>query len=103
MVFILLVACAGKISGAFLGARLGGKMPREALIVALGMNARGAVGIVLTTVALDYGLIGQRIFVALIIMALATSVLSAVGIKRLLGREQSQRSTEEESIAVPHV
>jgi Kef-type K+ transport system membrane component KefB len=103
VVFILLVACAGKISGAFLGARLGGKQPREALIVALGLNARGAVGIVLTTVALDYGLIGQRIFVALIIMALATSVLSAVGIKRLLGRRQMQRSPEEEPIAVPHV
>jgi Kef-type K+ transport system membrane component KefB len=103
VVFILLVACAGKISGAFLGARLGGKQPREALIVALGLNARGAVGIVLTTVALDYGLIGQRIFVALIIMALATSVLSAVGIKRLLGRRQTQRSPEEEPIAVPRV
>ncbi|MGA2738716.1 MAG: cation:proton antiporter [Bryobacteraceae bacterium] len=88
--FVLLVACAGKIGGVFLGARLGGKSPREALIVALGMNARGAVGIVLTTVALDYGLIGQRIFVALIVMALATSVLSAVGIKQLLGGRVGQ-------------
>ena len=54
------------------------------------MNARGAVGIVLTTVALEYGLIDQRIFVALIIMALATSVLSAVGIKHLLGLRQGR-------------
>src|SRR5580698_3870090 len=83
--FVLLVACVGKISGVFLGARLGGKKPHEALMVALGMNARGAMGIVLTTVALEYGLIDQRIFVALIFMALATSMLSAVGIKHLLG------------------
>jgi Kef-type K+ transport system membrane component KefB len=94
--FVLLVACAGKISGVFLGARIGGKKPREALIVALGMNARGAVGIVLTTVALEYGLIDQRIFVALIIMALATSVFSAVGIKHLLGSGQEQPSLEQE-------
>jgi Kef-type K+ transport system membrane component KefB len=85
VVLVLLVACVGKISGVFLGARLGGKQPREALLVALGMNARGAVGIVLTTVAMEAGLIDQRIFVALIIMALATSTLSAVGIKHLLG------------------
>jgi Kef-type K+ transport system membrane component KefB len=92
--FVLVVACAGKISGVFLGATLGGKKPREALLVALGMNARGAVGIVLTTVALEYGLIDQRIFVALIFMALATSVLSAVGIKHLLGRGQVQPHRE---------
>jgi Kef-type K+ transport system membrane component KefB len=98
--FVLLVACAGKISGVFLGARLGGKKPHEALMVALGMNARGAMGIVLTTVALEYGLIDQRIFVALIFMALATSVLSAVGIKHLLGRGQAQPHLEEEESKV---
>ena len=92
--FVLLVACVGKISGVFLGARLGGKQPNDALIVALGMNARGAVGIVLTTVALEYGLIDQRIFVALIIMALATSVLSSVGIKHLLGPAQPKEEVE---------
>ncbi len=96
--FVLLIACAGKISGVFLGARLGGQPANQALIVALGMNARGAVGIVLTTVALDYGLIDQRIFVALVAMALATSVLSAVGIKHLLGRGDMRPSVEEEEL-----
>jgi Kef-type K+ transport system membrane component KefB len=99
--FVLLVACIGKISGVFLGARLGGKSPREALLVALGMNARGAVGIVLTTVALESGLIDQRIFVALIIMALATSTLSAVGIKHLLG--QAPLEPKEEAELLPYV
>ena len=96
VVFVLLIACIGKISGVYLGATLGGKQPREALVVALGMNARGAVGIVLTTVALEYGLIDQRIFVAFIVMALATSVLSAMGIKQLLGRWQGQAEIEPE-------
>ena len=98
--FVLLVACAGKIGGVFLGARLGGKKPREALLVAVAMNARGAVGIVLTTVALENGLIDQRIFVALIIMALATSVIGAVGIKRLLVRSPTQPNPEEETSEV---
>ncbi len=102
VVFVLLVACIGKISGVYLGARLGGKQPREALIVALGMNARGAVGIVLTTVALEYGLIDQRIFVAFIVMALATSVLSAVGIKHLLGQGQGQGQPKGEPELLPY-
>jgi Kef-type K+ transport system membrane component KefB len=83
---VLLLACAGKIGGVYLGGVLGGKTPRESLVVAFGLNARGAVGIVLTTVALEYKLIDQRVFVALIIMALATSVLSAMGIKHVLGK-----------------
>lgn len=102
VVFVLLVACAGKIGGVFLGATLGGKNSRESLIVALGMNARGAVGIVLTSVALEYELIDERIFVALITMALATSVLSAVGIKRLLGRRHLHFHPEESEV-LPYV
>jgi Kef-type K+ transport system membrane component KefB len=100
--FVLVVACAGKIGGVFVGARLGGKKPHDALMVALGMNARGAMGIVLTTVALEYGLIDQRIFVALVIMALATSVLSAVGIKHLLGPGPGQPHPEQESELLPY-
>lgn len=93
---VLLLACAGKIGGVYLGGVLGGKTPRESLVVAFGLNARGAVGIVLTTVALEYELIDQRVFVALIIMALATSVLSAMGIKQLLGKIAAEPAEERE-------
>jgi hypothetical protein len=40
--------------------------------------------------------------VALIVMALATSVLSAVGIKHLLGRGQTQPRLEEELKVLPY-
>lgn len=102
VVFVLLVACIGKISGVYLGATLGGKQPKEALLVALGMNARGAMGIVLTSVALEYGLIDQRIFVAFIAMALATSVLSAVGIKHLLKPVPVEQAAEEREL-LPYI
>jgi len=101
VILILVTACVGKIGGVFLGTRLGGKKPREAMVVALGMNARGAVGIVLTSVALEYGLIDQRIFVALIVMALATSMLSALGIKQLLGHVGVTHPQFEESEVLP--
>jgi Kef-type K+ transport system membrane component KefB len=99
VLLVLLVACAGKLGGVFVGARIGGKPPREALVIAFGMNARGAMGIVLTSVALDFGLIDQRIFVALIAMALLTSLLSAVAIKRLLG----DRRIEEKATVEPEL
>ncbi len=86
---ILIIACAGKVGGASLGARLGGLPIRPAFAVGFGMNARGAIEIILASLALEYRLIDQRIFVALIVMALATSVISGPFMQRLLADEKS--------------
>lgn len=86
VLLLLFVACVGKICGAGLGAWLGGMSLREALSVGFGMNARGAMEMILASVALEHGLIDQRIFVALIIMALVTSLLSAPALQRLMNK-----------------
>lgn len=49
---ILAVACLGKIIGASFGARLGGLGVRESLAVGFCMNARGALEMVLASVAM---------------------------------------------------
>ena len=49
---VLIIACVGKISGASLGAWLGGMAPRQALAVGSGLNARGAVEIILASVGM---------------------------------------------------
>ncbi|UCF94062.1 MAG: cation:proton antiporter [Desulfobacterales bacterium] len=80
---ILFVACLGKIGGAGLGARWGGMEPKKALVVGFGLNARGAMEMILASVALEHRLIDERIFVALIFTAVVTSVLSGPAIKML--------------------
>jgi Kef-type K+ transport system membrane component KefB len=92
VVFVLVVATIGKVGGVFLGARIGGKKPREALIVAFAMNARGAMGIVLTSLALEYKVISERVFVALIVQAVVTSLMSGVVIRRLLPQKDPARA-----------
>ncbi len=91
---VFVIACAGKIGGASLGAWLGGMPRREALAVGFGMNARGAMEMVLAAVALEYQVIDQRIFVALITMALTTSMLSGPMMQRLLQRQRSAVSAQ---------
>jgi Kef-type K+ transport system membrane component KefB len=81
---VFLVACAGKFAGATFGARLGGSSLRESLAIASGMNARGAIEIILATVMLSAGLITNRIFVAVVVMALATSVLAGYLLQAIL-------------------
>ena len=84
VLFVMVIACVGKIGGASLGAWLSGTPRREALAIGFGLNARGAMEIILASLALEYQLIDQRVFVALVIMALATSMLSGPAIQRLL-------------------
>jgi Kef-type K+ transport system membrane component KefB len=73
---VLLVACIGKVLGVMLGLRVS-KMPwRQSAVIGFALNARGAMEMILATVARDAGLINDRLFVALVIMALVTSILS---------------------------
>jgi Kef-type K+ transport system membrane component KefB len=81
---IFMVACFGKIVGAGFGARFGGMPWRDAIAVGVGLNARGAIEIILAAIALEYHLIDQRIFVALVLMAFLTTLLSSAVLKYLL-------------------
>ena len=81
---VVVLATVGKLAGSYLGARLSGIEWRSALAIGFGMNARGAMEIVLAGVALEYKLIDQRLFVALVTMALLTSMLSGPMMQYLL-------------------
>lgn len=81
---VLFLAMICKVFGASLGAYLGGLTKRESLAVGFGLNARGAMEIILGTLALEAGLIDSRMFVALVVMALLTSMISGPLMKRFL-------------------
>ena len=81
---IIVIAFAGKIIGSGLGTKLGGFTWRESLAAAFGMNARGAMEIILGLVALENGLINEKVFVSLVIMALVTSMSSGPLMKWML-------------------
>lgn len=82
---IMAIAFAGKIIGSGLGTKLGGFTWRESLAAGFGMNARGAMEIILGLVALENGLINEKVFVSLVIVALVTSMSSGPLMKRALG------------------
>jgi len=79
------IASVGKVFAGGVGARLGGMAWRESWAVGLALNARGAMELILASVALEYDLIDARIFVALVFMALATSILSGPSLQWVLG------------------
>ena len=90
VVLILVVACASKIGSVLIGAKAA-RMPldRETWAIAFGLNARGATGIILAGVGLANGVIDGRIFVAIAVMALVTSLMAGPIMSRLLERHRS--------------
>lgn len=85
---MLLLAFIGKVLGAGLGARLGGMSGHHALAVGFGLNARGAMEIILGSLAYQAGLINHAVFVALIVVALVTSITSAPLMRLFLSKSR---------------
>lgn len=84
---VLAVAVAAKFTGGYLGAYLGGRRGYQACAIGFGLMPQGAMGIILAFLALEFSLINETVFVALVSTALATSILSGPLIKWAMARE----------------
>jgi Kef-type K+ transport system membrane component KefB len=83
---LVLLAILTKIAGCGLGARLGGCTLSEARAVGVGMVSRGEVGLIIATVGLSTGLIGQGVYAASVIVVLVTTVITPVMLRALYPR-----------------
>lgn len=73
---VLLIGCFSKFIGGAAGALWSGLTKREVVAVGFAMNSGGAMEIIIGLLALQAGIIQQELFVALVIMAVATSMIS---------------------------
>ncbi len=88
-------ALASKLLSVVLGVKLAGlPIGREAWAMAWGLNARGATGIILAATGLQTGIIGDEVFVALVVMAIVTSILAGPMMVRALGPLRKDMSDE---------
>jgi len=74
---VVSVAIAGKFVGTFIGARIvAGKDTWSALCFGAGLNARGAMEIIIATIGLKTGIISHEMFSIIVLMAIVTSLVS---------------------------
>ncbi|GAB20592.1 putative antiporter [Gordonia effusa NBRC 100432] len=73
---VLLVAIVAKFAAAYLGARIGGLAHWEAASLGAGLNARGAVEIIIATVGLNLGIFSPQVYMVVVLLALATSIMA---------------------------
>jgi Kef-type K+ transport system membrane component KefB len=74
--WLLLLAVAGKILGALIGGGLGRRPWLESLTIGVGMNARGAMELVLGVVGYTQGLISRELFSIIVLIAVTTSIMT---------------------------
>lgn len=90
---ITLFALAAKLVSVLIGVKAAGlPIGREAWAIAWGLNARGATGIIFAATGLQAGIIGDEVFVALVVMAIVTSILAGPMMVRTLGPLREEMS-----------
>jgi Kef-type K+ transport system membrane component KefB len=85
-VIVVAVAALSKFIGAFAGAKIGRMTSMEGLAVSIGLNARGAVEIVIATIGLGLGILNQASYTIIVVMAVATSLMAPPLLRRVLSR-----------------
>jgi Kef-type K+ transport system membrane component KefB len=73
---IIAVATLGKFGGTLLAARVGGLDGRHSLALGILMNTRGLMEVIVLNVGLDLGVISPTLFTMLVLMALATTLMT---------------------------
>lgn len=97
---VLGVACVGKFAGAYLGARLGRLSHWEGIALGSGMNARGAMEIIVATIGLSLGVLNPPMYSIIVMVAIVTSLMAPPLLrwslsKVVIGPEESQRLKSE--------
>ena len=103
-VIICIVAIASKVLGSGLGARLGGLNNREALQLGIGMISRGEVGLIVASVGIAAGIIGQEIFAVTVLMVLVTTLVTPPLLRFAFNRASvASTPTHEKKLETPTV
>ncbi|HLI78892.1 MAG TPA: cation:proton antiporter, partial [Candidatus Binataceae bacterium] len=94
-IIVLAIACAGKLLGCGIGGLLAKLKPKEALSVAIGMNARGGMEIIVALIGLSLGILTKEMYTVIIMVAIVTSIVAPPALKWSLGKVEFTRGEEE--------
>jgi Kef-type K+ transport system membrane component KefB len=102
---VIAVATFGKVVGAYAGARLlSGQDHWSALAYGSGLNARGALEIIIATIGLSLGILNQTTFSIIVVMAIVTSLMAPLALRYTiarvdLGAEEQERLRKEAALS----
>jgi Kef-type K+ transport system membrane component KefB len=93
---LLLVAISGKLFGGYLGARLVGFSRPQSNLIALLLNSRGFVELVIATIAYQAGLIDLALFSIVVGIGVITTIMSPITTRIAISRQLKQQERRED-------
>ena len=90
----LLIACVCKIVGSGIASKLCGFSIRESLCMGIGMMPRGEVALVIATIGISAGLIGQLEFTCTILLVVFSAIVTPVLLKAFFPPEVKRNTAE---------
>jgi Kef-type K+ transport system membrane component KefB len=78
LIVLTTVAILTKLIGCAFPAKIQGMSTEDSLIVGLGMTPRGEVAMIVALIGLNRGIIGQDIYVSLVLMSLLTTIIPPI-------------------------
>ena len=94
VVAVLVVAVTSKVVAGWWGGRMIGMSHREALALGCILNGRGAMELVVASIAYERGFIGAHLFSVLVLMGVATTLMTPIAFNALVTRAQRERYRE---------
>lgn len=86
MISLMILAIIGKLVGSCLVTHFLKMKSVESIAVGVAMNSRGAVELIIASIGLEMGIINDEIFSVLVIVALATTLVSVIGFQPVAKR-----------------
>ena len=87
LIALSIIAVLTKLVGCYIPAKLQGMSHQDSLVVGFGMSPRGEVAMIVALIGLNAGLIGQDIYVTLVLMSLLTTILTPIVLRNWLYKQ----------------
>ncbi|HXK17060.1 MAG TPA: cation:proton antiporter, partial [Polyangiaceae bacterium] len=85
---IVVIACAGKVGGSALAARVSGLGWRDAAALGMLMNTRGLMELIVLNIGLEMKLLSPALFAMMVLMAVATTFATSPAVRVLITRPE---------------
>lgn len=89
LIVLTIVAILTKLIGCAIAAKIQGMGWRDSAVVGIGMSPRGEVAMIIALIGLNAGIIGQDIYVSLVMMSLLTTVATPLLLRPLLKKSET--------------
>jgi Kef-type K+ transport system membrane component KefB len=96
---VVALAIVGKLGGSTLAARWTGMTWRESFSIGALMNTRGLMELIVLNIGYDLGILSQKVFAVMVVMALVTTFMTGPLLDLVEGRKRKE-ALEESMVAI---